>query len=150
MLKAFAATLLLGSLCAYADSEPQSAGATLQPQLAPPPGDLPEPPAPDSLDGQGGLVPMPDTAAGALPYASPGTAGCNCGSSQTVHSPGATIYSFRPYGGGYGQPLAGPPAGLPGYTGAAAAGMHPRYPYYSYRHPWFTPGPVSGNVTILW
>lgn len=29
-------------------------------------------------------------------------------------------------------------------------GLHNRYPYYSYRRPWFTPGPASRNVTIIW
>ena len=36
------------------------------------------------------------------------------------------------------------------YTGAVADGMHVRYPYYSYRRPWYTPGPASQNVSILW
>jgi hypothetical protein len=29
-------------------------------------------------------------------------------------------------------------------------GLHDRYPYYSYRRPWYSPGPVSMNVTIPW
>ncbi len=38
-----------------------------------------------------------------------------------------------------------------GYTGGAhTAGMHLRFPYYSYRHPWFYDGPASLNVTIVW
>jgi hypothetical protein len=29
-------------------------------------------------------------------------------------------------------------------------GDHGRYPYYSYRRPWYTPGHLSANVTIVW
>jgi hypothetical protein len=39
-----------------------------------------------------------------------------------------------------------PAAVVPG----AHAGWHPRYPYYSYRRPWYPAGPASANVTIIW
>ena len=29
-------------------------------------------------------------------------------------------------------------------------GDHGRYTYYSYRRPWYTPGHLSANVTIVW
>jgi hypothetical protein len=29
-------------------------------------------------------------------------------------------------------------------------GLHVRYPYYSYRRPWYPPGPAGLNVTIIW
>ena len=29
-------------------------------------------------------------------------------------------------------------------------GLHVRHPYYSYRRPWYPPGPPSLNVTIVW
>lgn len=29
-------------------------------------------------------------------------------------------------------------------------GLHLRYPYYSYRRPWYPAGPASVNVTIIW
>lgn len=29
-------------------------------------------------------------------------------------------------------------------------GLHLRAPYYSYRRPWYPPGPASVNVTIVW
>lgn len=29
-------------------------------------------------------------------------------------------------------------------------GEHARYPYYSYRRPWYAPGPASRNVNIVW
>lgn len=31
-----------------------------------------------------------------------------------------------------------------------SGGLHTRYPYYNYRHPWFYQGPPSQNVTIVW
>lgn len=38
-----------------------------------------------------------------------------------------------------------------GYTGLArTSGMHVRHPYYSYRHTWFSNGPASQQVTIVW
>lgn len=45
-------------------------------------------------------------------------------------------------------PLGGPmPTGMfPGM----GVGLHARYPYYSYRRPWYTPGPASLNVNIIW
>ncbi len=33
---------------------------------------------------------------------------------------------------------------------STTVGMHDRYPYYSYRRPWYTPGPISHNVNIIW
>ena len=32
----------------------------------------------------------------------------------------------------------------------SVAGDHGRYPYYSYRRPWYTPGQMNANVTIVW
>ncbi len=29
-------------------------------------------------------------------------------------------------------------------------GDHERYPFYSYRRPWYSPGPASHNVNIIW
>jgi hypothetical protein len=51
-----------------------------------------------------------------------------------------------------------PPPGHPGgvwYRPEAVVpptndGLHLRYPYYSYRRPWYPPGPASINVTIVW
>lgn len=64
----------------------------------------------------------------------------------------------------YGMPgQLGVPNGIPSYntfsTGSPfpqvyqsgpAGGEHLRYPYYSYRRPWFSPGPASRNVNIVW
>lgn len=40
------------------------------------------------------------------------------------------------------------PPRLPSTVPAGA--LHSRYPYYSYRRPWYTPGPASLNATIVW
>jgi hypothetical protein len=40
----------------------------------------------------------------------------------------------------YAEVIGAPPTDL----------FHVRYPYYSYRRPWYTPGPGSVNVTIIW
>lgn len=42
-----------------------------------------------------------------------------------------------------------PPLGLIAPEGGTA-GSHVRFPYYSYRRPWYYPGPASQNVTIVW
>lgn len=42
-----------------------------------------------------------------------------------------------------------PPLGLIAPE-SGTAGSHIRYPYYSYRRPWYYPGPASNNVTIVW
>jgi len=39
---------------------------------------------------------------------------------------------------------------IPYFHTGPAGGEHPRFPYYSYRRPWYTPGPVSRNVNIVW
>ncbi|WP_437204926.1 hypothetical protein [Planctomicrobium sp. SH664] len=67
--------------------------------------------------------------------------------------------SFYTYGDSYWSAVspASTPAQFsqtPGYPrnlgGVAPGTLHERYPYYSYRRPWYTPGPVSQNVTIVW
>lgn len=37
--------------------------------------------------------------------------------------------------------------GLPNMDGG---GVNHRYPYHSYRRPWFHPGPQSANISIVW
>lgn len=67
-----------------------------------------------------------------------------------------------PVGTVWGDSQTGNP-GLPAYNSFAtqpnffqnfhtgpAGGEHARYPYYSYRRPWYTPGPISRNVNIVW
>lgn len=43
------------------------------------------------------------------------------------------------------------PGPAPRYSGQVYPhGHHARFPYYNYRHSWYTPGPASRNVTIHW
>lgn len=61
-------------------------------------------------------------------------------------------YQHQP---GWGVPLDGDgvnPAGAEGiYVGPSySGGLHIRHPYYSYRRPWYTRGPASLNVDIVW
>ena len=64
----------------------------------------------------------------------------------------AGIGAVTPLGAGYGFH----PARSEGFTGykglpnMVAGGVHPRYPYHSYRRPWAHPGPESTNVNIVW
>lgn len=67
----------------------------------------------------------------------------------------AAAQQLRPYvDRGYGlnagaQFTTPPPLGLI-QPEAWAGGIHERFPYYSYRRPWYTPGQSSLNVTIVW
>ncbi|WP_437185088.1 hypothetical protein SH668x_002178 [Planctomicrobium sp. SH668] len=47
-------------------------------------------------------------------------------------------------------PYAQRPAVQPMSDPSLIGGEHARYPYYSYRRPWYSPGPVSRNVNIIW
>ncbi|QDT55403.1 hypothetical protein Pan44_34460 [Caulifigura coniformis] len=38
----------------------------------------------------------------------------------------------------------------PAVEDLSISGDHGRYTYYSYRRPWYTPGHLSANVTIVW
>lgn len=51
-----------------------------------------------------------------------------------------------------GDPALGPLGGpmSSGMFPGMGMGLHARYPYYSYRRPWYTPGPASLNVNIIW
>lgn len=53
------------------------------------------------------------------------------------------VYGQYPYSGSF---LSGY-EGLPNMDGG---GVHYRYPYHSYRRPWFHPGPPSTNISIVW
>ncbi|MCA8998055.1 MAG: hypothetical protein KDA80_13750 [Planctomycetaceae bacterium] len=86
-------------------------------------------------------------------------------SAPIVSSPGVTYYSqpAMTYGAynypassapsaydydvyGSSTQMMNPTGGAPAY----GAGVHGRYPFFSYRAPWYTPGPVSRNITIVW
>ncbi len=55
-----------------------------------------------------------------------------------------------PYQPEYGSPYHGFLSGYEGLPSMDGGGVHQRYPYHSYRRPWFHPGPASSNVTIVW
>jgi len=42
------------------------------------------------------------------------------------------------------------PSFPPAFYSGPAGDEHLRFPYYSYRRPWYTPGPASRNVNIVW
>lgn len=89
---------------------------------------------------------------------------CNCQGNSAVVS--GSAYGAPVMGGDYGSygHFSPPPSTGPIYTmgsgsGVAAGvltpnsnsgGLHTRYPYYSYRAPWYYQGPPSLNVTIVW
>lgn len=68
--------------------------------------------------------------------------------------PASTIGTYGTYGyGGLGYAAMGyaPVLIVPyPYTGAMGGGVHPRFPYYSYRRPWYYDGPAGTNVNIDW
>lgn len=101
---------------------------------------------------------------GSAPVASPSApmlampaAGCGCQGGTLYSAGAAALPATMPYmGAGYGADFGlgydalGYAGGTGGYTGAFAAGMHVRHPYYSYRRPWYANGPMSHNVSIAW
>jgi len=112
----------------------------------------PEPPAEPAPETPPPFVPAPIppmAISGAPVVASPLLApvpapGCACGRGAAIPH---LAYGFVPgvpaaYGSGW--------AASDGPAAFAGGGLHNRYPYYSYRRPWYSPGPSSVNVTILW
>lgn len=80
--------------------------------------------------------------------AAPACGGCQGGS-------GGVSYGQSGYGQmSYGQShLMGSGSGVASgllSPNANSGGLHTRYPYYNYRHPWYYQGPPSQNVTIVW
>jgi hypothetical protein len=61
-----------------------------------------------------------------------------------------------PFGGpfpdapGPGTGIAVPPIPPAWLFNTPTGPVHDRYPYYSYRRPWYSAGPASANVTIVW
>lgn len=78
-------------------------------------------------------------------------AGCACGAAAaTCCGHGLALWT---------APIAGPASrhgrsrqwtGYEGLPNMDGGGVHIRYPYHSYRRPWFPPGPASTNITICW
>ena len=123
------------------------------------------------------VVPAPNTGQPytAQPYSPPVTSYPQSVPGSTVYPSYSTpqvqqlYYSPQPYVSQpmyneyqYGQPLQQNmipldgdginPAGAEGiYVGPAiSGGQHQRFPYYDYRRPWYTRGPASRNVDIVW
>lgn len=95
----------------------------------------------EKLQPVGNLQPSP------LPVAGPVA-------SQPPVKPVGPVYYFAP--GPHTHPAAvmSPAAfhvpNSPFVEDLSVAGDHGRYTYYSYRRPWYTPGQLSANVTIVW
>ena len=71
---------------------------------------------------------------------------------QYQYAAPTVIYVYS-YPSGFGCPCMG--AGFPSAAGMVpggwvmgGGGIHYRYPYYSYRRPWYSPGPAVRNYTI--
>ena len=97
-------------------------------------------PAPQSMpapcqSGCGGATPM---------MALVSSCGCQGGSmmSSGFGQSGGTGYYTVGSGSGVSSGILSP--------NANSGGLHTRYPYYNYRHPWYYQGPPSQNVTIIW
>ncbi len=68
--------------------------------------------------------------------------------------PAGPVYFFATTPEAYAATVMAPPAmhvpNSPFVEDLSVAGDHGRYPYYSYRRPWYTPGQLNANVTIVW
>jgi hypothetical protein len=106
---------------------------------------VPVPPE-TSVTGSSPAVPRPALPTSARQVAEP------AGAAEQSNQPAAAV--DRPQT----TPWFGPAPAWYGYSGyrpeavipATNDGLHLRYPYYSYRRPWYPAGPASVNVTIIW
>jgi hypothetical protein len=137
---------------------PQFHSSTSQPQSATPavPGDPLPPPVSSSPD--------PHSSPAVSGHPVPNHGGTHDGATMTPEAMpyygGQQVPTYGSYGmpGFYGYPQEIPPYNsfslgshdLLWYQSGPAGGEHARYPYYSYRRPWYSPGPVSRNVNIVW
>jgi hypothetical protein len=82
------------------------------------------------------------------PVAVQASCGCQGGSSAWGSGYGQSQFS----GYGHGYPIGSGSGVSSGVLSpnANSGGLHTRYPYYNYRHPWYYQGPPSQNVTIVW
>jgi hypothetical protein len=86
--------------------------------------------------------PLPEAEAGISSLLT-GRAPC-CGRAASAN---ADFVGGLPGGGATGAQF---DLGYGPYVAPPIAGVHGRYPYYSYRRPWYPVGPVSANITIVW
>lgn len=153
------------------DVPPPSADVPVPPAVeswtAPPPAEV-EPPAPEMIPTPAPPMHVPATIPAAMPQPIPtlieseahaAPADCPCHdappSTEVVLDgyapqvpPQYSVPSQNVYGGYGGAGVYGAmsfPQAPP-----VSGGLHERYPYYSYRRPWYTPGPASLNATIVW
>jgi hypothetical protein len=130
-------------------------GATYQPAPAGDEVPPPAPPLPDATLAPPAMIPQPAPAAvystGFPPHvpANSGLRGANYSFSSRAAAPAPADDGTTSYG-------PAPVIWAPGYWGggvfggAVVDGWHNRYPYYSYRAPWYYPGPAGMNATIAW
>ncbi|MFG0333044.1 MAG: hypothetical protein ACF8TS_06740 [Maioricimonas sp. JB049] len=83
------------------------------------------------------------------------SADCPCRNPAAVvgsHAAGPADIPAPTYAPQYAPPYFQQMPLAPASTGWAqdTGPLHPRYPYYSYRRPWYDRGPASLNVTIPW
>lgn len=74
------------------------------------------------------------------PYGAEGWSGSSQGFTN-----GMSPYGMPPY-----NSFATQPNFPPYFHTGPAGGEHARFPYFSYRRPWYSPGPISRNVNIVW
>ena len=106
---------------------------------------------PQSSDIQS-LSPMAsDSPAYSLPYGMPLDSSMYSAVEPPLVSPQGYYVPYTGVGVNMVAPGMAFPHGYPGVPSfGPAPGLHARYPYYSYRRPWYTPGPASLNVNIIW
>lgn len=83
----------------------------------------------------------------------PRTAGAACCKAAGRTSPARPYFAEQvsaPYRADFGYPQTGFLSGYEGLPFMDGGGVHQRYPYHSYRRPWFHPGPASANISIVW
>jgi hypothetical protein len=122
-----------------------------------PAGDFVAPPPPTSDNAVAPVVPVPDAPHGKRLVPQPSvpantTQRMPLPSADVVKSPATDVASLtseiwtsqvpEAYWSPYGP--------MHGFVAVPAGELHVRHPYYSYRRPWYTPGPASLNVTIVW
>ena len=96
-------------------------------------------PAPQSM-----LAPCQSDCGRAAPVSSCGCQGGSMSSGGFGQYGGGSYRATYPMGSGSGVS-----SGVLS-PNANSGGLHTRYPYYNYRHPWYYQGPPSQNVTIVW
>ncbi|MEW4527207.1 hypothetical protein [Maioricimonas sp. JC845] len=146
-------TLLLMSATIVSAQDPPTPAAddTLSAPLKAPGGAEPKPSSPPAIPHHDDAVDQAAPTDAAPAEAAP-TDDCPCrdksaaADSQPAPPMPIPTTTYPPQQLPYGMPPTTWPPVSTGWDG----GLHPRYPYYSYRRPWYYRGPASLNVTIPW